>query len=188
MSLHRFSKNIFSSFLTTACNKSFSNMCCATQLPLLNAITNTQETSLRYKSKKSKKQSQAPSDSEETGEESTWDDKVVDKNSKVMNITVNSTRIDAILKSGLGIARNKIETFFYESKIRLNGKKLLKKSDLAQEGDEIDVVKGASVTNPNFLTVARVEVLGVTDKGETVSVKIRRCKNLAVEKYEDYMS
>jgi RNA-binding protein YlmH len=51
-------------------------------------------------------------------------------------------RIDLILKSGLNIARNKIELAFYENKIRKNGKKILKKSQSVAVGDEIDFIKG----------------------------------------------
>ena len=51
----------------------------------------------------------------------------VDKQ-KIAKIKVQSLRADLLLKVALGIARNKIEASFYEGKIRLNGKKLLKKS------------------------------------------------------------
>lgn len=45
-----------------------------------------------------------------------------------MKIKVQSLRADLLLKSALGIARNKIEAAFYEGKIRINGKKIQKKS------------------------------------------------------------
>ncbi|RZB39938.1 hypothetical protein BDFB_007940 [Asbolus verrucosus] len=164
----------------------YSNICCY-QLPAPTTIEPQHNLQIcRFKSKKSKKQTSQPAVSEsESEEESAWDDLVTDKHSKVMQIPVKSMRIDGILKSSLGIARNKIETLFYESKIRVNGQKLLKKSELAQEGDEIDIVKGVDVNNSNFLTVARVEILAVSEKGDNLAVKVRRCKSLTVENYEE---
>lgn len=51
-------------------------------------------------------------------------------------------------------------------------------------GDEIDIVKGPSSANPDFLTVARVEILSVSERSEGVTVKIRRNKTLTIENYE----
>lgn len=51
----------------------------------------------------------------------------IDKN-RIIKIRVQSLRLDLLLKSALNIARNKIEGAFYENKIRLNGKKIAKKS------------------------------------------------------------
>ncbi|XP_068157187.1 mitochondrial transcription rescue factor 1 [Drosophila tropicalis] len=50
-----------------------------------------------------------------------------ERDSKVVKANVNSLRADLLLKSGLGMARNKVELHFYESKIRVNGKKLQKR-------------------------------------------------------------
>jgi hypothetical protein len=123
--------------------------------------------------------------SESETEKSSWEDQVADKHTKIMQVDVKSLRVDGVLKSGLGISRNKIETLFYESKIRVNGQKLMKKSDSVNEGDEIDIIKGVSVSNPNFLTVARVEILGITDKHEVITLKIRRSKSLTIENYDN---
>ncbi|EFA10201.2 mitochondrial transcription rescue factor 1 [Tribolium castaneum] len=180
-------ENIFRLVLNQTLPKNYATITCSYKIPSLIPINvghNLQ--ALRYKSKKSQKQPPKPAVSEsETETESTFEDQVVDKNTKIMQIRVKSLRIDGVLKSGLGIARNKIETLFYESKIRVNGEKLLKKSESVQEGDEIDVIKGPSPTNPDFLNVARVEVLAVTETNpEHITLKIRRCKNLTVENYE----
>lgn len=177
-------EKIFRLVLNNTPKKNYSNL---NQVPSILA-TNVQHNLqiVRFKSKKSQKQpAQNVSSETETEEESTFEDKISDKNTKVMQINVKSLRVDGLLKSGLGIARNKIETLFYESKIRVNGQKLLKKSEMAQEGDEIDIVKGPSPTNPDFLIVARVEILGIKESGENISVKIRRCKNLTIENYEE---
>lgn len=54
------------------------------------------------------------------------DDEEKDKN--LIKMKLQSLRIDILIKSGLNIARNKVETAFFEDKIRLNGKKITKKS------------------------------------------------------------
>lgn len=155
---------------------------------ILTANTSNLE-SYRTKSKASKKKEKAAaeeSDEEEPEEESAdFDSLIVDKHTKIMTAKVNSLRADVILKSGLSMARNKVEEMFYESKIRVNGKKIFKKSDLVDVGDEIDIIKGASVSNPNFLTVSRVEVLDIKPKNEGYTVRLRRCKSLTIENYEE---
>ncbi|XP_066907256.1 mitochondrial transcription rescue factor 1 [Halyomorpha halys] len=60
--------------------------------------------------------------------------------SKLIVGHVLSLRTDAILKTGLGLARNKIETYFYESKIRVNGKKILKKSQKVSDSNCYSVI------------------------------------------------
>lgn len=140
----------------------------------------------RHKSKRKKEQRGATADSETDEEEEAddaWDKAITDRNSKLLNVNVGSLRIDGLLRSGLGIARNKIETMFYENKIRRNGKPVQKKSESAEEGDEIDIIREVNPNNPGLLTVARVEVLGVKAREEGYKVKIRRCKNLVVENY-----
>uniref|UniRef100_A0A336KKN8 CSON012809 protein n=1 Tax=Culicoides sonorensis TaxID=179676 RepID=A0A336KKN8_CULSO len=116
------------------------------------------------------------------------EDKSLDKHSKLMKVHVNSLRLDLIIKSGLGIARNKVEVLFYESKIRVNGQKVDKKSGRIDVGDEIDVVKGVSQMNPDHLIVQRVEIINVKpkdgDDGGLV-VSLRRHKSLIIENYED---
>uniref|UniRef100_A0A1Q3FY42 Mitochondrial transcription rescue factor 1 C-terminal domain-containing protein n=1 Tax=Culex tarsalis TaxID=7177 RepID=A0A1Q3FY42_CULTA len=113
-----------------------------------------------------------------------FDELLTDKNAKVVKTSVGSLRADLIVKAGLGIARNKVETLFYESKIRVNGKKLLKKSAQLDVGDEVDVVKGPSPTNPDHLIVSRVEILAANPKSESIGVSLRRHKSLIIENYE----
>jgi len=143
---------------------------------------NTQSLRLKSRSSKNKQESDSESDANQQDE---FADNIQDKHTKIVNINVTSLRADSILKSGLGMARNKIETLFYESKIRINGQKISKKSAPVQVGDEIDLVKGPDLKNPNFINVARVEVLSVKpgEDEESISVKIRRCKSLTVESY-----
>lgn len=93
-------------------------------------------------------------------------------------------RADLLLKTGVGIARNKIEAAFYENRIRINGKKIAKKSLNCNVGDEIDLIKNDSPVNPNHLVIARIEILSATPKENGISVTMRRFKSLTVEKYE----
>lgn len=100
-------------------------------------------------------------------------------------VNVQSMRADLLLKTGVGIARNKIETAFYENRIRINGKKIAKKSLTVNIGDEIDLIKNESPTNPNHLVIARIEIVSATPREDGISVTMKRYKSLTVEKYEN---
>ncbi|KAG6441226.1 hypothetical protein O3G_MSEX001769 [Manduca sexta] len=113
------------------------------------------------------------------------DDTSLTKDSKVVKFSTTSMRADVILKSGLGIARNKIEQSFYESKIRINGKKLAKKSATVRSGDEVDVIKMVSPNNPEHLYISRVEVINIVPKEENIAITARRFKNLLIENYDE---
>lgn len=111
------------------------------------------------------------------------DEDDLDKKS-IVKLTVQSLRTDLIIKSALNIARNKIDTAFYENRIMVNGKKLLKKSSSVGVGDEIDFIKNESPTNPNHLIAARIEILSVaaSSKEDSLIVKVKRFKSLTIEK------
>ncbi|XP_017041850.1 mitochondrial transcription rescue factor 1 [Drosophila ficusphila] len=131
-----------------------------------------------------KKSSQAPEDfdSDDEADEDFKDE----RDSKVIKTKVNSLRADLLLKAGLGMARNKVELNFYESKIRVNGKKLPKKSAQLEIGDDIDVIRGFSQSNPSHLVVARVSILSASERQEGLSVHLRRYKSLLVENYQGH--
>lgn len=137
--------------------------------------------SFRHKSKKSQK----PPTKTESETETSSEPDPMDKHAKIMQATVPSLRADLLLKAGLGLARNKVETLFYDSKLRINGQKLLKKSGVVHEGDEIDVVKGPAGENADLLSVARVEIVSISEKGDGYIVKIRRSRELTIENYDN---
>ncbi|KAJ8938678.1 hypothetical protein NQ318_004478 [Aromia moschata] len=139
----------------------------------------------RFKSKGDKSNQKSQVSDSETDKYSDDDflENIQDKNARSLKVGSNLTASGAIIKAGLGLSRNKIELIFYESKIRLNGAKVLKKSTRISEGDEIDIIKGVNVNNPDFWTVARIEVISFAPKEESISVKLRRCKSLTVENY-----
>lgn len=162
------------------------NLCVNFQsTPFCAIILTSQPQHIRYKSKKTSKIPQQQITESETENSSNEDifDSLQNKHSKIMNIVLPSLRVDTILKSSLGLARNKVDLMFYENRIRLNGEKILKKNVTVSEGDEIDLVKNISPTNPDNLIVARVEILSLITKEDTIQIKIRRCKSLAVENY-----
>uniref|UniRef100_A0A182Q127 S4 RNA-binding domain-containing protein n=1 Tax=Anopheles farauti TaxID=69004 RepID=A0A182Q127_9DIPT len=147
---------------------------------------------VRCKSKKAGKQSRAAAnddddlDDEQDDQRDEYDELLEDKHNRTVRVTVNSMRADLLLKAGLGIARNKVDALFYDSKIRVNGRKLLKKSAQLAVEDEIDVVRGTSPTNPDHLVVSRVEIISVTPRTENLSVTLRRHKSLIVESYKEH--
>ncbi|XP_050665544.1 mitochondrial transcription rescue factor 1 [Leptidea sinapis] len=164
------------------CNKQsilFNNFCSLQTLKPNNITVNNVTYSIIRQ--KSKKQRDIDSDDEEEFDEG---DKSLSKDSKVIKLNTTSLRADGILKLGLGVSRNKIEQFFYESKIRLNGKKLLKKSTSIRIDDEVDLIKGFSPKNPEHILISRIEVLNIAAKEESISVTVRRFKNLLIENYE----
>ncbi|KAJ8910682.1 hypothetical protein NQ315_015390 [Exocentrus adspersus] len=154
--------------------------------PLHNQVIlkNLQFSRFKSKDKSELKTQELKTESEELDSDRDILEDIKDKYTKTLKINVTSMRLDALLKAALGISRNKIETLFYESKIRLNGKKVLKKSVYVQEGDEIDVIKGSSINNKEFLNVARVEILSAIGNDENIAVKVRRSKVLTIENYE----
>ncbi|XP_046740641.1 mitochondrial transcription rescue factor 1 [Diprion similis] len=125
--------------------------------------------------------------SEEEDDEDDDDVAQQDKTLPTISVRVTSLRADLILKAGLNIARNKVETAFYESKIRINGEKLLKKSCQVYIGDEIDLIHGPSPTNPKFLVVSRVQLLHAKgdNENENIRVKLTKHKSLVIENYDD---
>ncbi|CAG9787175.1 unnamed protein product [Diatraea saccharalis] len=132
--------------------------------------------SIRFKSKKQS----ADSDDEDNF----FEDATLSKDSKKIKFDTTSMRTDIILKSALGVARNKIEKAFYESKIRLNGRKILKKSASTKVGDEIDIIKGVSPKNSDHLYVSRVEILNASPNEDSITVTARRFKTLLIENYD----
>ncbi|XP_042885582.1 mitochondrial transcription rescue factor 1-like [Penaeus japonicus] len=142
----------------------------------------------RHKSSRSnrnKNRSQNFSDDEESDEEGELESAA---DFRDIRVNVPSLRLDAILKAGLNMSRNKVEAAFYDSKIRVNGLKVMKKSKQLQEEDEVDIIKSVSSKNPAFLDIARVVVLSIgnyNEETDKVQVRLRKYPNLLVEKYED---
>ncbi|XP_050498720.1 uncharacterized protein LOC126879595 [Diabrotica virgifera virgifera] len=141
----------------------------------------------RYKSKSSRSKGKLINKvSESETESETKDDDIFDvndKSAKTIEVRVSSLRADSILKVGLGISRNKLETIFYEGRIRVNGTKIPKKSVSVRENDELDVIKGKQ-TNSDFLTISRLLLLGIKAEEDIIKIKLRRHKSLTVENYE----
>jgi len=82
------------------------------------------------------------------------------------------------------MARNKVQLNFYKGKIRLNGKKISKKSIQLNIGDEIDIIKCFNDVNPSHLLVSRVQILSAKESGENIAVTLRRYKGLVIQNYE----
>ncbi|XP_046404106.1 mitochondrial transcription rescue factor 1 [Ischnura elegans] len=110
----------------------------------------------------------------------------VGKDFKVVKIRVNSLRADLVLKAALGMARNKVEAAFFQSKIRVNGAVLTKKSSQLRMEDEIDLVRGTSKLNPGFLVVSRVKLLSYSEKDDKVIVNAQCFKSLTIENYSEH--
>lgn len=53
-------------------------------------------------------------------------------------------------------------------------------------GDEVDIVRGISQDNPNFIIVSRVEILKVRPSGDYLAMTMRKQKNLTIENYDEH--
>lgn len=81
----------------------------------------------------------------------------------------------------------------------MNGVRAKKKSQVLDEGDEVDIVRGPNQSNPLFIDVNRVEIVEVgetkdkneddfesdsDDEGQTkIPMTLKRYKNLTIENY-----
>ncbi|XP_039207044.1 mitochondrial transcription rescue factor 1 [Crotalus tigris] len=151
---------------------------------------------VRHKSNKSshknvKKTVEEDLEEEDTVEEITdsedefEDDPSIVKNYKDLEKVVQSFRFDVILKSGLDIARNKVEDAFYNGELRLNGEKLWKKSRSVKVGDTLDLILGEDKETETAV-VMRVVLRKASEKNENDKYKVvlRRWKNLKVPKQD----
>ncbi|XP_015120159.1 uncharacterized protein LOC107043264 [Diachasma alloeum] len=107
------------------------------------------------------------------------------KNNKIITPSTASMRIDAVVKAALGIARNKADVALYESKIRINSEKVLKKGYQVNINDVIDFIVGPSPQNPKFTIVHRITILDAKPNVDTIKLKVLREKNLVIDDYAD---
>ncbi|CAK6962068.1 mitochondrial transcription rescue factor 1 [Scomber scombrus] len=149
---------------------------------------------LRFKSKKKKGAARATHEEEEDErerEDSDYEDEVdpdVPKDYKDMEKYVQSLRYDVIMKAGLDLARNKIDDAFYDSKLRLNGQKLIKKSKSVKVGDTLDVVllENEETNTVTLMRVALKRVFEETSNKDKYKVALRRWKHLELSKDEAF--
>ncbi|XP_063167563.1 mitochondrial transcription rescue factor 1 [Candoia aspera] len=153
--------------------------------------------SVRHKNNKSSHKNVKQTVEEELEEEDTGEEEIIDsedefeddpsivKNYKDLEKVVQSFRFDVILKSGLDIARNKVEDAFYNGELRLNGEKLWKKSRSVKVGDTLDLILGEDKETETAV-VMRVVLRKASDKNESdkYRVVLRRWKNLKVPKQD----
>jgi len=123
---------------------------------------------------------------------------VLGKGEKIVKANVQSTRMDTIIKAGLKLSKNKIEKYFYDDRIRLDGERPAKKSQEIHEGSQIDIVRKINELNPKFLDVTRVEVIDLEFKGSSeeseedsddaegkIPVVLKTFKLLTIDNYAD---
>lgn len=102
-------------------------------------------------------------------------------------LSVASTRIDTVLKTGTHFGRTKVEEAFYENRIRLNGERISKKSHDVVEGDELDIIIGRNQENNDFLDITRVQIKNIPDIASgtgRLKMSIRKFKQLTIANYE----
>ncbi|XP_060609102.2 mitochondrial transcription rescue factor 1 [Anolis sagrei] len=164
---------------------------------LIPSSKNTPWISVRLKSNKSSRKNMkqtVPEDTEEEedeeedksdSEDEFEDDSTIEKDYKDLEKVVQSFRFDVIMKSGLDIARNKVEDAFYNGELRLNGEKLWKKSRAVKVGDTLDLIIGED-KETETVVVMRVVLRKASEKddGDKYKVVLRRWRNLKVPKQD----
>ncbi|XP_076841854.1 mitochondrial transcription rescue factor 1 [Brachyhypopomus gauderio] len=152
----------------------------------------------RLKSTKGKGRQQASSLEEEEVEEkdleaSDYEDELQDdpglpKDYKDSEKVIQSLRYDLVLKAGLDIARHKVEEAMYESKLRLNGQVVIKKSKNVKVGDTLDLIVGED-KDLDTVTVKRVilkRIVGQTKDETKHRVKLRSWKHLQLPRRDAF--
>ncbi|XP_044530235.1 mitochondrial transcription rescue factor 1 [Gracilinanus agilis] len=112
------------------------------------------------------------------------DDPNVVKDYKDLEKVVPSFRYDVVLKTGLDIARNKVEDAFYKGELRLNGEKLWKKSRTVKLGDTLDLITGEDKESETE-TAMRIVLRKVSEEkteSEKYRVVLRRWKRIILPK------
>jgi ribosomal 50S subunit-recycling heat shock protein len=96
---------------------------------------------------------------------------------------------------------SKIEKMFYADRIRVNGERPKKKSQVMREGDEIDILQKSNEKNPDFIDISRIEIArlgeeieeddedmidvkGSDDEDYRIPAVLKRYKRLTVENYK----
>uniref|UniRef100_A0A023FEP3 Putative conserved secreted protein n=1 Tax=Amblyomma cajennense TaxID=34607 RepID=A0A023FEP3_AMBCJ len=143
---------------------------------------------LRNKSSKSRRS--AAKDEEEEEDEEDEEEESTEHGDNEKTAFVSSLRIDSILKAGINMPKMKVLEGIYNGSVRLNGRKVVKKSTQVSLGDDVDQVLGFTAHNPNLMEVNRVTLLAthhdrVTDKGR-FQVRLRCQRRLVIEKYDDH--
>ncbi|XP_043820537.1 mitochondrial transcription rescue factor 1 [Dromiciops gliroides] len=126
---------------------------------------------------------------EDRGEMSEQEDEVEDdpnvvKDYKDVEKVVPSFRYDVILKTGLDLARNKIEDAFYKGDLRLNGEKLWKKSRTVKVGDTLDLIIGEDKESETEIAM-RIVLKKVSEEkteSEKYRILLRRWKKIRLPK------
>jgi hypothetical protein len=75
----------------------------------------------------------------------------------------------------------KIESAFYDNKIRKNRENIKKKSEIISIGDEIDLVDSKFVNNSNCLIVSRIKILAIRFENNSFKLKLIRDNKLLIE-------
>ncbi|XP_073993073.1 uncharacterized protein isoform X2 [Rhodnius prolixus] len=120
-------------YLLKYCSSSFLHL--DNKIPNRTLFCNEQKASVdffmfprRYKFKKPPKTWAKEKDVESDTDSDSEDTQMEDGIAKIITGRMQSLRADAVLKTGLGLPRNKVESLFYENKIHVNGEKISKKS------------------------------------------------------------
>lgn len=108
------------------------------------------------------------------------------------------------MNSAISCNCSKVEKTFYDDRVRVNGARPKKKSQLIYEGDEVDIIRSKNELNPEFLDVSRIEVVQLGEEEEIdneslsgdeeesdtegsarIPATLKRYKRLTIENYDE---
>lgn len=159
-------------------------------LPSLSAGASVLKEQKRFKKrgKKETRQEEPDTDEEEEDEELEGyeDQEVVGKGYNDRIISVNSLRLDTVLKAASNFGRAKIDEYFFDHRIRVNEETAVKKAEYVVREDQIDLIRGRNPDNPDFIDINRYEILDIPDISSStgrVKVKVRCYQKMTIENY-----
>lgn len=89
-----------------------------------------------------------------------------------------------------GATKAKIDSAINEGKVRINGQKVIKKSDTIFAGDAVDLIIGYANNDPDKLKITRYQFIDIDDKinarGKYGS-KLEVSKGMVIDNYEGPM-
>jgi len=94
-----------------------------------------------------------------------------------VSVRLPTLRVDAVAKAAFKISRSQAEKDFYANKFQVNGKRMSKKSDWLNEGDELQYVRERA-EDGGEKGVSRAELLRVSNEEDKVLVVMRVWKKV----------
>jgi len=146
---------------------------------------------VNWKKKSTKRKTAAKeeeSDAEEEEDEEEEAEEVdLARDFRMVDINVNTLRLDAVAKAGLAVPRGSVEQLLLEGKIRIDGQLCRKKALDVHVGMMIDLLLEPSPDNPDFSLIRRIIIHKISDRLDShgrITVTVKKWASLTVDDYK----